>query len=336
MLQDFRGICRYTTSEKIAGIEFEKQNLLLANIRPYLKKVWFANFSGAASTDVLVLKATTIVPGFLKHIIANESFISYVMSAVKGSKMPRGDKSHILNYTLGMPCHDEQQKIADFLSLVDERIEKQRQLVEVLKRYKRGLFLLLFDGKQQNNILSQIIEYGKAGGTPTSTNKNYYSGTIPFLSISDMTAQGKFLRNTEKHISELGLKNSTAWLVPANSLIISMYASYGLVSINTIPITTSQAMFSIIPKDETDTEYLYYYLSYLSTTGYYDKMVSTGTQANLNAEKVKNIPIYFPSKEERTKIKVILKTFDEMEDAENRKLETLLDIKSGLLQQMFI
>ena len=95
-------------------------------------------------------------------------------------------------------------------------------------------------------------------------------------------------------------------------------------------------MFSIIPKDETDTEYLYYYLSYLSTTGYYDKMVSTGTQANLNAEKVKNIPIYFPSKEERTKIKVFLKTFDEMEDAENRKLETLLDIKSGLLQQMFI
>ena len=235
-----------------------------------------------------------------------------------------------------LPSLAEQQKIADFLSLVDERIEKQRQLVEVLKRYKRGLFLLLFDGKQQNNILSQIIEYGKAGGTPTSTNKNYYSGTIPFLSISDMTAQGKFLRNTEKHISELGLKNSTAWLVPANSLIISMYASYGLVSINTIPITTSQAMFSIIPKDETDTEYLYYYLSYLSTTGYYDKMVSTGTQANLNAEKVKNIPIYFPSKEERTKIKVILKTFDEMEDAENRKLETLLDIKSGLLQQMFI
>ena len=235
-----------------------------------------------------------------------------------------------------LPSLAEQQKIADFLSLVDQRIEKQRQLVEVLKRYKRGLFLLLFDGKQQNNILSQIIEYGKAGGTPTSTNKNYYSGTIPFLSISDMTAQGKFLRNTEKHISELGLKNSTAWLVPANSLIISMYASYGLVSINTIPITTSQAMFSIIPKDETDTEYLYYYLSYLSTTGYYDKMVSTGTQANLNAEKVKNIPIYFPSKEERTKIKVILKTFDEMEDAENRKLETLLDIKSGLLQQMFI
>ena len=237
---------------------------------------------------------------------------------------------------VNIPVLPEQQKIADFLSLVDERIEKQRQLVEVLKRYKRGLFLLLFDGKQQNNILSQIIEYGKAGGTPTSTNKNYYSGTIPFLSISDMTAQGKFLRNTEKHISELGLKNSTAWLVPANSLIISMYASYGLVSINTIPITTSQAMFSIIPKDETDTEYLYYYLSYLSTTGYYDKMVSTGTQANLNAEKVKNIPIYFPSKEERTKIKVILKTFDEMEDAENRKLETLLDIKSGLLQQMFI
>ena len=278
----------------------------------------------------------TFACGFLGYYTNSPAYRTQLLPLMQGIKVYSISKTNLGSTYITYPTVVEQQKIADFLSLVDERIEKQRQLVEVLKRYKRGLFLLLFDGKQQNNILSQIIEYGKAGGTPTSTNKNYYSGTIPFLSISDMTAQGKFLRNTEKHISELGLKNSTAWLVPANSLIISMYASYGLVSINTIPITTSQAMFSIIPKDETDTEYLYYYLSYLSTTGYYDKMVSTGTQANLNAEKVKNIPIYFPSKEERTKIKVILKTFDEMEDAENRKLETLLDIKSGLLQQMFI
>lgn len=103
---------------------------------------------------------------------------------------------------------------------------------------------------------------GKAGGTPASTISEYYSGYIPFLSISDMTKQGKYIEYTERHISEIGLDNSSAWLVPQNSLILSMYASVGLVCINKVPLTTSQAMFSMIIKDSDNLDYIYYYLNF--------------------------------------------------------------------------
>ena len=231
----------------------------------------------------------------------------------------------------------EQQKIADFLSLVDRRIEKQRQLVESLKKYKRGLLYLFFETKKPNKKLSELIKIGKAGGTPLSSNPNYYNGKIPFLSISDMTNQGKYLYSTDKYISDEGLSNSAAWLVPVNSLIISMYASYGLVAINKIELSTSQAMFNIIPQEPNDIEFLYYYLSYLSFTGYYDKMVSTGTQPNLNAEKIKNIPIYIPlDKKEKEKISKMLLTFEDKEKQAQKILSNLEQLKNGLLQQMFI
>lgn len=84
-------------------------------------------------------------------------------------------------------------------------------------------------------------------------------------------------------------------------------------------------------------EFLYYYLSYLSLTGYYDKIVSTGTQPNLNAEKVKNIPIYFPlDTNEKEKISNILLSFEEAEKQTEKILFDLQNLKQGFLQQMFI
>lgn len=195
---------------------------------------------------------------------------------------------------------------------------------------------MVFSNKFPNCILTEILQKGKAGGTPQSSNSAYYNGNIPFLSISDMTEQGKYICYTEKHISEVGLQNSTAWIVPQDSLILSMYASYGLVAINKVPLTTSQAMFNMVFKKDVNVEYIYYYLSYLATTDYYTKMVSTGTQPNLNAEKVKAIPIYLPSIEEQCYIVKLLQSYDNKLTKEELILTKLLSQKTALLQQLFI
>ena len=138
------------------------------------------------------------------------------------------------------------------------------------------------------NRLDTLFSKGKAGGTPTSTNKEYYNGEIPFLSINDITKQGKYVRYTENHLSQSGLENSSAWMVPEYSLIMSMYASVGLVTINEIPITTSQAMFAMQLKDKDLLDYLYYYLSYFKYR-YIHKYLETGTQSNINADIVRGI-----------------------------------------------
>lgn len=237
---------------------------------------------------------------------------------------------------LHIPCAAEQKKLSCFLALLDTNIQKQQQLVDSLKSYKRGLLSLVFNDKSPTHILGDILKKGKAGGTPQSSNFSYYNGDIPFLSIADMTEQGKYIYCTEKHISEAGLQNSTAWIVPADSLILSMYASYGLVSINKVPLATSQAMFNMIFQQDINVEYIYYFLTYLATTDYYTKMVSTGTQPNLNAEKVRSIPLFIPSQNEQKHIVKLLQTYDNRLTTEEKILTQLQMSKAALLQQLFI
>src|SRR5699024_2123945 len=139
----------------------------------------------------------------------------------------------------------------------------QTKKIEALKLFKKSLLNIFFRNKKINTIIEKCISYGKAGGTPTSNNKEYYDGDIPFLSISDMTKQGKYIMKTEKMISKKSINNSSAWIVPKNSIILSMYASYGLVAINKIELATSQAMFNMIVKKKNNIEYIYYYLEFL-------------------------------------------------------------------------
>ena len=181
--------------------------------------------------------------------------------------------------------------------------------------------------------IKDLIIKGKAGGTPSSTVAQYYNGDIPFLSISDMTKQGKYVSYTEKHISKSGIENSSAWIVPSNSLIFSMYASVGLVCINTVPLATSQAVFSMVLKDHRMIEYIYYYLNFFRETKIH-RHIETGTQSNINAETVRNIDIPFQSN--HLKLVETLNSIEKRLNNEKDMLSLLLDLKAYLLSKLFI
>ena len=83
---------------------FCESDTLVANIRPYLQKIWFSNVQGGCSQDVLVFRAKkSCVPTFLYSTLWQDNFFDYVMTGAKGSKMPRGDKDHIMSYPLALP-----------------------------------------------------------------------------------------------------------------------------------------------------------------------------------------------------------------------------------------
>ncbi len=98
---------------------FRPTDILVSNIRPYLKKVWVADKEGGASNDVIVIRAKQrLLPQYLSTLLKNNAFIDYVMTGAKGVKMPRGDIASMKEYPTFFPAPPEQQKIADCLSSV--------------------------------------------------------------------------------------------------------------------------------------------------------------------------------------------------------------------------
>ena len=153
MLQDYQGIVdAKSVPEDVNVISFSCGDILISNIRPYLKKVWKATYNGGSSSDVFVLKANdNIESDYLHYVIANDKYINFVMSGAKGVKMPRGDKNQMKTYSLSLPQIQEQKKIGKMLSLLDERIATQNKIIDKLQSLIKGIRNDVF-GKLRKSI----------------------------------------------------------------------------------------------------------------------------------------------------------------------------------------
>lgn len=144
MLSAFGGVIIENTKLECNGILYSSGDVLMSNIRPYLKKVWLADREGVCSTDVLVFRPIKIESAYLYCLIASDSFITKVMSAAKGSKMPRGDKKHIMEMSVFIPCRLEQCKIADCLASLNDVISQIQAELSAWKGFKKGLLQQMF------------------------------------------------------------------------------------------------------------------------------------------------------------------------------------------------
>ena len=104
--------------------EYKKGDILVSNIRPYFKKIWQAKYDGGCSNDVLVFQGNaSIDKDFLYYILADDTFFAYSMATSKGTKMPRGDKTSIMQYEVPAFDMNTQKRIAAVLKSLDEKIE---------------------------------------------------------------------------------------------------------------------------------------------------------------------------------------------------------------------
>ena len=121
-------------------------DILIGNIRPYLKKIWLADIDGGCSADVLVFHPSKDINNRLAYyILSQDCFFDFMMKSSKGSKMPRGDKQAIENYSLSIPLElSEQQHIADILTSCDEAIEQTEKAIAKYRDIKSGMLQDLF------------------------------------------------------------------------------------------------------------------------------------------------------------------------------------------------
>lgn len=140
ILQNFQGVqSAISIPANTNVVAYKKNDILLSNIRPYLKKVWFSDRIGGCSADVFVLRSKTCEPEFLYNVIASDKFINYVMSGAKGVKMPRGDKNQMESFSFSIPAIAEQRKISRLFQLLDERIATQNKIIKKYESLIKGI-----------------------------------------------------------------------------------------------------------------------------------------------------------------------------------------------------
>jgi len=131
LLQDKRGReCAQNLPPVVTNLtHYQLGDVLVANIRPYLKKIWFANCEGGASSDVLVFRAKNPADAsFVYAILMQDAFYDYAMKGAKGSKMPRGDKDQIMRYEIPTfsPC--QRKNIGKFIVDIESKIAVNCQI----------------------------------------------------------------------------------------------------------------------------------------------------------------------------------------------------------------
>lgn len=143
MLQNKLGVLPFEGVANISSItEYKPKDILISNIRPYLKKIWFADKDGGCSKDVLVLRsadANKYLPKYIFYMLRRDSFFDYVMEGKKGVKMPRGNKEDIMKYKIPIPNIDEQKRIVAQIEALELEITKARTLIESAASEKQAI-----------------------------------------------------------------------------------------------------------------------------------------------------------------------------------------------------
>lgn len=283
---------------------------------------------------------------FLAYFLQKDSIRKWLEQNAVGQTMPNMN-TEILNELplMAASSKQEEEQIAQILSTWDKAILLTENLLTNSLQQKKALMQQLLTGKkrlQDDNGVRFSGEWKRvklgaiadmnSGGTPKSTVEEYYGGDIPWVSISDMTSNGKWIATTEKYLTELGLNSSSARIYPKNSVLYAMYASIGECSIAAINLTSSQAILGIKPKDCLNYEFLYFYLASLKEK--IKLQGQQGTQSNLNAGMVKEFELDLPSIKEQQKIAIVLSAADVEISTLEKKLTCLKDEKKALMQQL--
>ena len=187
-----------------------------------------------------------------------------------------------------------------------------------------------FDIKRIGDICQKVC----SGGTPTSSNPDYYDGGIPWLNTNEVNFCNIY--STNKTISEEGLNHSAAKYIPVNSIIVAMYGvTAGKCAVAKIPLTTNQACCNlVIDEEKAHYQYVYHFLKLQSDN--LNKLANGGAQQNLNSIIIKKFKIALPSLNIQQRIASILSAYDNLIENNNKRIRLLEQMAENLYKEWFV
>lgn len=271
--------------------EYKKGDVLVSNIRPYFKKIWQAKYNGGCSNDVLVfVPKSNTDRNFLYYVLANDDFFTYSMATSKGTKMPRGDKTSIMQYEVPMFDLNAQNKVASILKSLDEKIELNNAINNNLEQQAQVLYENTFrvpsDIATKSISLSDLMDYAGGSQPPASEFINIEKeGYIRFVQIRDY--------DTDSHITYIPISSKNK-ICEEHDIMIARYgASLGRICFG-INGAYNVALAKVFPKQPYFREFLRCYLSFRT---FYEGINNKGgrsAQAGFNQGDINSFIIDFP------------------------------------------
>ena len=239
-------------------------------------------------------------PLFLYYFFCLNTTKEFVRSIAVGATMPSINTKLLGEVEVVCPEIEEQRKIADILSKIDDKIEENQKINENLEQQAQAYFQELFvDNADPEWTTGTISDLGTVvgGSTPSKAKPEYYTETgIAWITPKDLSInKSKFVSHGENDITELGLKNSSATIMPEGTVLFSSRAPIGYIAIAAGEVTTNQGFKSVVPKSEVGTPFVYFFLK--NTLPVIEGMASGSTFKEVSGSTMKNVPAIIPDTE---------------------------------------
>lgn len=271
---------------------------------------WLGERAVAVSNHTLIF-SSELDPKYFSYFLRSRSFDEQKRRFIMGTKVRSISAQSFDKIRIPVPPLEVQREIVRILDQFTELEAKLEAELEARRRqythFRSSILTSTIERDVHWATLGEISSKVSSGGTPSTGRKEYYGGDVPWLRTQEVDFTD--IKFTSVKITEAGLKNSSAKWIPANCVIVAMYGATGAkVAINSIPLTTNQACCNLqIDPEQAEYRYVFHWIAneYLRL-----RALGEGSQANLNAKKVKEYPIIVPSLERQREIVAILDKFD--------------------------
>lgn len=297
----------------------------------------YYNGKFATSTDCLVYNTTSkeIDLKFIYYYIKSNSNI--LENGFHGAGLKHISSNYINNIKVPLISLEKQKQIVSQLEKLEKLKEKKEQNIQRCDELIKSIFYDMFGDpvKNEKNWPKYKIEElcdTNSGGTPNRSKKEYYNGDIPWIKSGELN-QG-YIYSAEEYISKLGLDNSSAKLIPNNTVLLAMYgATAGKVGFLKITAATNQAICAISPKRDLNKIYLYFYLKTLEKQ-FINSSIGGG-QPNISQKIIKRTDILVPPIDIQTKFGKKLQLIEKFKEKQVKSKEEIDNLFNGLMQKYF-
>jgi len=248
----------------------------------------------------IVPNRALVEPYFLYSYIRSNDFYKQMSSNMTGSGQPTIPMKTIRTLKVPVPQMEIQKKIANIIQAINLKLRTNRAINENLEQQAQGYFQKLFvDNADPEWTTGTISDLGTVvgGSTPSKAKPEYYTETgIAWITPKDLSInKSKFVSHGENDITELGLKNSSATIMPEGTVLFSSRAPIGYIAIAAREVTTNQGFKSVVPKSEVGTPFVYFFLK--NTLPLIEGMASGSTFKEVSGSTMKNVPAVIPDAE---------------------------------------